>query len=341
MKIFSQKLVLRHLFFIFFLSLFATLCFFTIVQCSQNPSILLKPDSLIAILKGYKSNISLFSFLALFITLQAIYYHFNKTRIIPTMLISGVSKRQLATPFYLFGALLTLFLTINYGFSKESLILNAKMTRTKYLLGPATSVYVEQLSNKETLVFNLENNEPFDLFWLKNDKSIIYCSKIKKNEDGYTGFEIEIYHKNQSNVYELTQFQDTISLPSEFFKTAQPIKNLEKSSAIHLIQMLTNPEKQPNPIDLKKIKTILLYRLSQPFYPFLLITFFLIFLFRTRQLQSHTTIYFKSILFFLLLFSWSEMALALGQLHFLSPVISLVALPIALQLFFSYKLAKA
>lgn len=341
MKIFSQKIVLKHLFSTFFLILFAIFCLFSILQFSLNPKAIFKLATLDSIVTEYLSNLALFFFLAIFMTMQIAFHYFTKARIIRTMTTCGVSKRKLITPFYLFGLILSAALLTHFCFAKRQISSSPKKTHAKNLFGSPPPLYVQELPHDETLVFNLHQDEPFDFFWIKHDGKIVYGNKVRKTEDQLEGLFIETYEKNASNVYELTKFEDSILLPKEFFTCQKPPKSLETASIITLIKMQRDQKTQLTSLDQKKIKSLLTFQLTQPFYLFLPITFFLIFFFNTTQAKFIPNIQFQSLLFFLLSFSWIRVSLVFDELHILSSLISLVVIPLVVLLFFSYKLYRA
>ena len=289
----------------------------------------------------FQSKFHLFVLSALLLASFVLVTHLIRTNELATLRTNGMSPQSLFVPFYVVAIVASLLLLGNYSFGSHSVTRFSKKKNkgTAGFLNSDLPLHVNLLPNGDHLVFSSVTEDGLnDVYWLKQNKEITYCSNIHIEEEGLIGVNIENIAQSPSHTYELVSQQETSILPDYIFKGTPIVQDVNSISLGRLFKYLYSDQSNLCLLEKRQLETILIYRLMMFIYPFLIITFLLPYLLQIKKQYAPLQALFNSLLFFASLLLWIKVGSSFGQSNLISPFITLALAPIVLQILLSFRL---
>ena len=251
---------------------------------------------------------------------------------------NGISKAKLYLPFFTLALLLAVFSYWNTEFGVTSANLwKIKSTHSKK---SKTQLPLEtrHLPDQTRLVYQQNETEIFDLYWIISSKEIVHCKTVSYEDDHYVGYFVDRIKQNVLGRFEKTQSYPKLDLPFLLNEIEERILPPAKMPLSKIYTSLENKSLMLS-FDHAKFITAFLYKLIHPWFPLLFITGLLAYLFSTQSKTSYF-LFLLGILFFLFFYSMMKTFILLSENYFISPWITIFSIPMGIQAIFTYKLCK-
>jgi lipopolysaccharide export LptBFGC system permease protein LptF len=251
---------------------------------------------------------------------------------------NGISKARLSLPFFTLSLLLTVFSYWNIEFG----VTHATDWKIKSVHSKrntkSTPLESRHLPDQTRVIYQQNNTQIFDLYWILSSKEILHCKTLSFEGDHYVGHFVDRIKQNVLGRFEKSESYLKMDLPFLLNDIKERIVPPQKMPLSNIYSALENKSLMLS-FDQAKFITALLYKLIHPWFPLLFITGLLAYLFSAQRKTSYFS-FLIGILFYLFFYSMMKTFILLSENYFISPWITIFLFPIGIQGIFTYKLCK-
>ena len=188
------------------------------------------------------------------------------------------------------------------------------------------------------IIYQEDNSGLHDLYWIVSQGEIWHCKNVIKNENHFSCHFVDVLKKNSLGRFEKMQSFPTTCLP---FSPETNIDQLSLSLKSPLTQIFSTlrHDSLSATQDRAKFLTCFLYKIINPWFPFLFLLGIFAFILPTKG-QSIYFSFLIGIFCYLLFYSMMKTFTILGEYYFVSPWLTVLLFPIGIGATFTYRLCK-
>jgi lipopolysaccharide export LptBFGC system permease protein LptF len=179
------------------------------------------------------SNQHMFFFpLTFLLTALKVFHDLNRHNELVALQMAGISQRKLLTPFFIFAGMLVIASYAHQEWLAPTTQIAAstfRLKHSKHKKKEVSDLYNVALQDQSELVYqSFQNDELFDVFWIKNNKDIWHMKYLKLNPT--RGLFVDHFQRTTSGLEKLESFTE-IAFPQITFdpniclETFTPLEN--------------------------------------------------------------------------------------------------------------------
>ncbi len=287
-NLYLLKSLAKTFFFLFFL----IFILYTVVDLSMNGVRFFSHGSLnfFEVAKYYVftfSNLHAFFFpLTFLLAFLKVFLDLTRHNELIALQMAGLSQKKLLTPFFVFATLLVLASYLHQELlapSTQRVALAFRTKHAKHKRKNSPHLYNIALQDKSELVYqSFENDQLFDVYWLKNNQDFWYMKYLKLNPT--KGLFVDHFQRKTTGKLEKTESFSEISFPQIAIDPNIRLENFIPLESRPLSMMLKGSLLKNS--ERKNILCYLHYTLAAPLISFLLLFAISPFVFRFSRSKN-------------------------------------------------------